>query len=361
MGLSLGIVGLPNVGKSTLFNTLTKSAAAEASNYPFCTIDPNVGVVKVPDDRIQKLATIVNPEKMVPPIVEFFDIAGLVEGASQGEGLGNKFLSNIRETNAIVQVLRVFEDQNISHVYGEIDPKRDVEVIEAELIMADLQTVEKRAYDLERKKKSNDKDILKQNDLIQALKQHLEEENVAISFKVPDDMRDFVRDLHLLTYKPFIYVANISEDMLQNADLKEQLKERTGKLVIPICAKIEFELSQMSETEAAEFLAEYGLEESGLDALIKQGYAVLGLETYFTAGPQEVRGWTFKKGSKAPQAAGVIHTDFEKGFIRAEVAAFDDFVAHNGWQGVKEAGKMRLEGKEYIVQDGDVMFFRFNT
>lgn len=361
MGLSLGIVGLPNVGKSTLFNTLTKSQTAEASNYPFCTIDPNVGVVTVPDERLSSLTTMVSPEKTIPAAVEFLDIAGLVKGASKGEGLGNKFLSNIRETNAIVMVVRAFEDDNITHVHGSIDPKRDIEIIQAELVMADIETVEKRVNDLDKKKKSNDKEILKQFDCAKALLTWLNEGKMAIEFTVQDDLKSFVRDLHLLSNKQFLYVVNVSEEQLKDKEALQHIEEEIEKQIIPISAKFEYELSQMSDEDAALFLEEYDLRESGLHKLIRIGYDTLGLMTFFTAGHQEVRAWTCKKGSTAPQAAGVIHTDFEKGFIKAEVAAYEDFVACGGWNGVKEQGKMRMEGKDYVMKDGDVVFFRFNN
>ncbi|MDD4352308.1 MAG: redox-regulated ATPase YchF [Candidatus Gracilibacteria bacterium] len=360
MSLQIGIVGLPNVGKSTLFNTLTESLCAEASNYPFCTIDPNVGIVKVPDERLDKLSELVKPEKTTPAVVEFVDIAGLVAGASKGEGLGNKFLANIRETDAICQVLRVFEDPNVTHVHGKVDPKGDVEVINTELIMADLETATKRESALEKQSKSNDKDILKKWAAVKKVKSILEQGKLVSELELDEEEKEMIYDLHLLTDKPFIYVANISEDQIKNFNAEAKAKELGVSHLIPISAKIESELAQLPISERKDFLADYGLQDSGLKRLIVDGYQTLGLQTYFTAGPQEVRAWTIHQGDKAPRAAGVIHTDFEKGFIKAEVCKCQDFLDLAGWAGVKEKGKMRMEGKEYVMQDGDVVYFHFN-
>lgn len=361
MSLKLGIVGLPNVGKSTIFNTLTESLSAEASNYPFCTIDPNVGIVKVPDERLDKLADLVEPEKVTPAVVEFVDIAGLVAGASKGEGLGNKFLANIRETDAVCMVLRFFEDPDVKHVHDRIKPQEDLEILHTELILADLETVDKRAASLEKQAKSNDKKTLKQLEVVRKIKQVLEEEKLVSQAGLDEEERGLIHDLHLLSAKPFLYVANISEEQLKALDLKEEAKKLGLSSLIGISAKIESELAQIPAGEREEFLSEYNLHDSGLKRLIVEGYKTLGLQTYFTAGPKEVRAWTIKVGSKAPQAAGVIHTDFEKGFIKAEVCAYQDFVELGSWIKAKEAGKMRMEGKEYVVQDGEVMFFHFNN
>lgn len=364
MSLQIGIVGLPNVGKSTLFNALTKSQGAQAANYPFCTIDPNVGIVEVPDNRINKISEIVNPERVIPTIIEFVDIAGLVKGASEGEGLGNQFLANIRQVDAIAHVVRVFEDEDVHHVHGEVNPVSDREVIEMELILADLQTVSKRHAKAVSESKSGNKEKVAYLDIITKLKEHLESGHKAITFTDNPDTLAQLKDLHLLTAKKFMYICNMLEHDVASADVKE-LQARLGldesEPVIPVSAKVEQELIEFSPEEAEEFLADLGLKESGLNAVIRTAYDLLGLQTYFTAGVKEVRAWTVKKGATAPQAAGVIHTDFEKGFIKAEVIAYQDFIDCNGESGAKEKGKLRLEGKEYIVQDGDVMHFKFNN
>ncbi len=364
MSLKIGIVGLPNVGKSTLFNALTRSSGAQAANYPFCTIDPNVGVVEVPDERMKVLEGLVKPEKVIPAIVEFVDIAGLVKGASAGEGLGNKFLHNIRECNAIAQVIRFFEDPDITHVHGGINPKLDMDVIQLELILADLDTVSRRLGEAEKKSKSGDKEFIFQSGVLKKLKEALENEKLAINIDLTDDEREFIKELHLLTNKPFIYIANLKEDQLVDFDaekIKTDLDLSENEQILPISAKVEEDLVGFSEEEAVEYLQELGLKESGLNAFIKSAYKLLNLQTYFTAGVQEVRAWTVKIGAKAPQAAGVIHTDFEKGFIKAETIAYADFKSHEGEAGVREAGKVRQEGKEYVVQDGDVMHFKFSN
>lgn len=361
MGLALGIVGLPNVGKSTLFNTLTKSMAAQASNYPFCTIDPNVGVVEVPDHRLQKLAEIVQTKKIVPAIVEFIDIAGIVKGASQGEGLGNKFLANIRETDAIIHIFRLFNDPNVTHVNGNVDPKKDIEIINTELILADVESLTKQVDNLRKKAKGQDKVAIALLALAEKLLPVLEGGKLANTVELNIEEKEMIKQLQLITAKPVLFVGNISEDQIKTIDEVAIAKDLGLDRIITVCAKVEAELAQLSEEDSKPFLEEYGLKESGLKRIIQAGYDLLGLQTYFTAGEIEARAWTVKKGATAPQAAGVIHTDFEKGFIKAEVASYEDFVAHNGWSGVKEKGKMRLEGKEYIVHDGDVMFFKFNT
>lgn len=362
MGLQIGIVGLPNVGKSTLFNALTKSNGAEAANYPFCTIDPNVGVVEVPDHRLKNLATIVKPERVVPAIVEFVDIAGLVEGASKGEGLGNKFLANIRECDAVAQVVRLFEDGNITHVHGGLDPKRDREVIESELILADLQTLENRLPKLEKEIRGGNKEAKIMFEMGKRLETYLNQGNLAIHADISEEEATFLKQFQLLSGKPMMLIVNVHENDIATFDeaaVRAQLAVPTPTRIVPVSAKIEHELGQLSDEEAADFLSEIGLKEPGLHALIRQAYDLLGLQTYFTAGVKEVRAWTVKKGATAPQAAGVIHTDFEKGFIRAEVIPYNHFVEHGGEGGAKEKGKMKLEGKEYIVSDGDVMHFRF--
>lgn len=364
MPLQIGIVGLPNVGKSTLFNALTKTKSAEAANYPFCTIDPNVGVVEVPDVRLEKLTELVKPEKVIPTIIEFVDIAGLVKGASKGEGLGNQFLAHIRQCDAIAKVMRVFDDENIIHVHGEIDPKADREVIELELIMADLQTLEKRLTKALSATKSGGAEAKAELDLFQSVKDHLEAGNLAITLDLTEDERLLLKDLHLLTNKPFIYIANLEEDKIMDADpvaLHKEFDLPQSTPLVTVSAKIEAELVGLDPEDAAMFLEDIGLKESGLNQLIREAYRALKLQTYFTAGVKEVRAWTTPVGCKAPQAAGVIHTDFEKGFIKADVIAYQDFVDCGGEQGAKEKGKMRLEGKDYTVQDGDVMHFKFNN
>ncbi|HWL24763.1 MAG TPA: redox-regulated ATPase YchF [Ureibacillus sp.] len=366
MSLTAGIVGLPNVGKSTLFNAITK-AGALAANYPFATIDPNVGVVEVPDERLDKLTELVVPKKTVPTSFEFTDIAGIVKGASQGEGLGNKFLSHIREVDAICQVVRCFEDENITHVSGSVNPIDDIEVINLELILADMESVEKRIQRVSKMAKQKDKEALVEEPILLKIKEALENEKPARSVELSDDELKVIKGLHLLTIKPMLYVANVSEDEVADAENNQYVKqvkeyaESEGARVITICAKIEEEISELDQDEKTMFLEELGIKESGLDQLIRASYDLLGLATYFTAGVQEVRAWTFRKGMKAPQCAGIIHTDFERGFIRAETVSYNDLVEAGSMQAAKEAGKVRLEGKEYIVQDGDVMLFRFNV
>lgn len=364
MGFNCGIVGLPNVGKSTIFNAIT-AAGAESANYPFCTIDPNVGIVQVPDPRMEKLAEIVNPQRILPTTVEFLDIAGLVKGASQGEGLGNQFLGHIRSVDAILHVVRCFDDENVVHVSGSVDPIRDIDIIKTELALADLDTVEKKFQRVEKLAKSGDKRIKEEADLYARVKSALEQGKAVAGLAENDDEKIWLRDLHLLTGKPVLYVANVAEDDLAGthpfvAKVRE-LAAGEGAQVVTICGKIEAEISELEGEEKQAFLAEMGLAESGLDQLIRSGYELLGLITYFTAGVKEVRAWTITRGTKAPQAAGVIHTDFEKGFIRAEVISYADYIAAGGEAGAKEKGQMRLEGKEYVVQDGDVMHFRFNV
>ena len=358
--MKIGIVGLPNVGKSTLFNALTKSQNARAANFPFCTIDPNVGIVDVPDSRLQVLAKMVNPGRIVPASVEFVDIAGLVQGASKGEGLGNQFLAHIRECNAIAQVVRLFVDDDLHHVHGTIDPKRDIEVIQTELILADMQTLEKRVDKARSEARSGKEDAKTYCSLLERLLTHLQAGNTAASLDVTDEEKNALRDLYLITAKPFLYVVNISEDQIGKVligKLKGELGLADEVRMIPVSAKIEAELMQLSPTEADVFLKEYGLNEPGLNRLIKEAYDILGYQTYFTAGPMEVRAWTTTKGDTAPKAASKIHTDFEKGFIRAEVIAYEDFVKYGGEKGARDAGKMRSEGKDYIVADGDLILF----
>ncbi len=361
MGFKVGIVGLPNVGKSTLFNALTRTAAAQAANFPFCTIEPNVGEVAMPDPRLDRLAEIAGSKEVVPTRMTFVDIAGLVKGASKGEGLGNQFLANIRETDAIAHVLRCFEDGDVTHVEGRVDPVADAEVIETELMIADMESIEKRLQNLVRKVRGGDKEAIQQERLLKAALAALEAGRPARSVEVAEDDRKAWRALQLITTKKVLYVCNVGEDEAatgnEHSAKVERLAAEQGAGVVVISARIEEEISQLDPEEQAVFLKELGLAEAGLDRLIKAGYKLLHLETFFTVGPKEARAWTIREGTRAPQAAGVIHGDFERGFIRAETIAYDDFVACGGEQGAKEAGKMRAEGKSYVVQDGDVMHF----
>jgi len=364
MSVKCGIVGLPNVGKSTLFNALTE-AGIQAENYPFCTIDPNVGIVPVPDPRLDRLAAIVKPQKVIHTTMEFVDIAGLVAGASKGEGLGNKFLANIRETDAICMVVRCFEDDNVVHVSGSVDPLRDIDVINTELGLADLETVEKGINRAAKAAKSGDKEARAKLALFERVRDHIDSGGMVLGMVLDAEQCAALHELHLLTAKPVMYVANVAEDGLGNNPWLDAVTQRAeqegGHQVVAVCAAIEAELVELDAAERNEYMLSLGLDEPGLNRVIRAGYRLLGLQTYFTAGVKEVRAWTTRVGATAPQAAAEIHTDFEKGFIRAEVVSYDDFVACNGEHGAKEAGKLRLEGKDYIVQDGDVMHFRFNV
>jgi ribosome-binding ATPase len=363
MGIKCGIVGLPNVGKSTLFNALTKAGIA-AANFPFCTIDPNIGVVPVPDPRLQELANIAKPLKIIPTSMEFVDIAGLVAGASKGEGLGNKFLAHIREVDAIAHVVRCFEHPDIVHVAGRIDPISDIDTIDTELALADLEAVDKALNRAERAAKANDKEALARRPVLQRLAVVLNEGKSARSAGLSLEEQVLMRDLFLLTLKPLMYIANVREDGFHDNPHLDRVRERAaaeGAEVVPVCAAIEEELAQLDDADKLAFLADMGLAEPGLNRVIRAGYKLLGLQTYFTAGEKEVRAWTVKKGSTAPQAAGVIHTDFERGFIRAETIAYDDYVKYKGESGARDAGRLRLEGKDYVVREGDVLHFRFNV
>ena len=363
MGFKCGIVGLPNVGKSTLFNALTK-AGVQAENYPFCTIEPNVGIVSLPDSRLDKIAAIVNPKKTIPTTMEFVDIAGLVAGASKGEGLGNQFLANIRETDAIAHVVRCFENDDIVHVEGSINPQSDIEVIDTELALADLETIEKSINRVSRVANSGDKDAKTKLVLLEKVREQLDTGKAARAMSLSEDEKKDLYEFHLITLKPVMYIANVNEDGFTDnphLDAVNQVADQEGAVVVPICAAIEADLIELDENERQEFLQELGLDEPGLDRVIRAGYGLLGLQTYFTAGEKEVRAWTVAEGATAPKAAAVIHTDFERGFIRAETIGYEDFISHGGEQGAKEAGKLRVEGKEYVVQDGDIMHFRFNV
>jgi len=363
MGFKCGIVGLPNVGKSTLFNALTKSGIA-AENYPFCTIDPNVGVVPLPDDRLDVIAGIVKPANVIPTTMQFVDIAGLVAGASKGEGLGNKFLANIRETDAIAHVVRCFENDDVVHVAGRVDPLGDIEVIDTELALADMETVGKALDKAIKQSKTGDKTQLARKALLERVSAHLDQGRPVRALELSNEERAELRELFLLTAKPTMYIANVAEDGFEDNPLLDRIRAQAaeeGAMVVPVCAAIEADIVELDEAERAEFMADLGLQEPGLHRVVRAGYRLLGLETYFTAGPKEARAWTIPAAATAPQAAGVIHSDFERGFIRAEVIAYDDFVACKGEQGAKEAGKLRSEGKEYIVKDGDVIHFRFNV
>jgi GTP-binding protein YchF len=367
MALSIGIVGLPNVGKSTTFNALTKEQNAEAANYPFCTIEPNKAIVPVPDRRIDQLSEIVNPERVMHATVEFVDIAGLVRGASKGEGLGNQFLGNIRECAAILHVVRCFEDENVTHVDGTVDPVRDIETIETELLLADIQAIEKRIENLQKKSKGNDKEAKAMLSVAEEMLAHMNEGHPVSTFEHSDEtaLDRLLREGRFITAKRIIYAANVDEgDLAEDNALVKKVRDYAAAKdaeVIKLCAKIEEEMAGLSDEERMEFLEDMGVQESGLDQIIRKGYEMLGLISYFTAGVKEVRAWTIERGTKAPKAAAVIHNDFEKGFIRAEVTSYEDYIKHGGDAKCKEAGAMRLEGKEYVVQDGDVMHFRFNV
>ena len=363
MGIKCGIVGLPNVGKSTLFNALTKAGIA-AANFPFCTIEPNTGIVPMPDPRLEALAAIVKPERVIPTTMEFVDIAGLVAGASKGEGLGNKFLAHIRETDAIAHVVRCFEDGNVIHVANKVDPIADIETIDTELALADLESVLKALDRANRAAKANDKEALARKPVLEKLAAALDQGRSARSAGLDAEEKALVRDMFLITLKPLMYIANVAEDGFENnphLDAVRARAEAEGAEVVPVCAAIEEELAQLDDADRDEFLKDLGLEEPGLNRVIRAGYKLLGLQTYFTAGVKEVRAWQLRAGSTAPQAAGVIHTDFERGFIRAETIGYDDFITLKGEQGAKEAGRLRLEGKDYIVKEGDVLHFRFNV